>query len=216
MTSHTNLELVVATYNQGKLREVQAALDSLPLKFRYLGEFADVSPVSELGETYQANAVQKAIGYAKQTRLFALADDSGLEVDALGGAPGVFSARFGGDNATDDDRIRILLSRLWEQPSAERNARFVCCMALAGWPSIDATERRDEPQVLTIVEATCEGAIALEPKGINGFGFDPVFIPTGYEQTFAQLPTQVKARISHRAKAMAGIRNFITQWIAST
>ena len=215
MNSCRNLELVLATYNQGKLREVKEALASLPVKFRSLGEFADVSSVPELGQTYQANAVLKAIGYAKQTRHFALADDSGLEVDALGGRPGVFSARFGGGEASDSDRIRLLLSELHEQSGSTRSARFVCCMAFAGWHAADVSDGTEEPRVLTLVEASCEGTIALEPRGSNGFGFDPVFVPAGYEQTFAQLPKNVKGRISHRAKALAEIRSFLTQWIAS-
>jgi XTP/dITP diphosphohydrolase len=215
MTSCRNLELVVATYNQGKVREVQEALDSLPVKFRYLSEYADVSPLAEVGKTYQANAVLKAIGYAKQTRHFALADDSGLEVDALGGRPGVLSARFGGGEASDNDRIRLLLSELQAQSGSIRSARFICCMAFAGWRSADVSDRTEEPRVLTVVEASCEGIIALAPRGSNGFGFDPVFVPEGHEQTFAQLPAKTKARISHRAKALAEIRTFLTQWIAT-
>jgi XTP/dITP diphosphohydrolase len=215
MTSCPNLELVVATYNQGKVREIQKALESVPVKVRCLDEFAGVSLVPELGQTYQANAVLKAIGYAKQTRQFALADDSGLEVDALGGRPGVFSARFGGENASDADRIKILLSQLHDQSTSARSARFVCCMAFAGWPSAHVSNQTEEPRVLTIVEASCEGTIALAPRGVNGFGFDPVFVPSGYEQTFAQLPEETKALISHRAKALAGIRTFLTQWIAT-
>jgi XTP/dITP diphosphohydrolase len=215
MTSCRNLDLLFATYNQGKVREVQDAFDSLPVSLRFLGEFADVSPVSEVGQTYQVNAALKAIGYAKQTGLFALADDSGLEVDALEGRPGVFSARFGGENAADDDRIQILLSQLSEQSNSTRNARFVCCMAFAGWLSGVASHRIEEPSLLTVIEASCEGTIALAPRGVNGFGFDPVFVPAGYEQTFGELPTKIKARISHRAKALADIRTFITQWIAT-
>lgn len=215
MTSCRKLELVVATYNRGKVREVQEALDSLPVNLRFLSEFEDVSLVAEVGQTYQANAVLKSIGYAKQTGLFALADDSGLEVDALEGRPGVHSARFGGESATDDDRIKLLLSQLDEQSNSNRSARFVCCMAFAGWPRTNGSHLIEEPQLLTVVEASCEGTIALGPRGANGFGFDPVFVPEGYQQTFAQLPTKVKAGISHRAKTLAEIRTFLTQWLAS-
>lgn len=215
MTSCPKMELVVATYNRGKVREVQDALDSLPVRLRLLSEFEGVSLIAEVGQTYQANAVLKSIGYAKATGLFALADDSGLEVDALAGRPGVFSARMGGENATDDDRLKVLLSQLDEQANSSRSARFVCCMAFSGWSRTAGPHSIGEPQLLAVVQATCEGTIALTPRGINGFGFDPVFVPEGYQETFAQLPTEMKAVISHRAKALAEIRTLLTQWIAS-
>ncbi|HEV2827706.1 MAG TPA: RdgB/HAM1 family non-canonical purine NTP pyrophosphatase [Pyrinomonadaceae bacterium] len=214
MHGRRRLELVIATHNQGKIREVQKALEGLPLQFRYLSEFAHVSAVPELGKTYEDNAVLKAMGYAKQTRVCALADDSGLEVDALDGRPGVFSARFGGASASDADRIQALLSQLAEQRQSDRTARFVCCMALAGWDSAH-TAKQDEPHLLTVTEARCEGAIAYAPRGENGFGFDPVFLPAGYQETFGELPNEVKASISHRAQALAKIRTFINSWLAT-
>jgi XTP/dITP diphosphohydrolase len=209
------LQLLIATYNQGKIREVQKALEGLPLQFRDLSEFAHVSAVPELGQTYKENAVLKAIGYAKQTGVCALADDSGLEVDALEGRPGVFSARFGGENASDGDRIEALLHQLAEQANSDRTARFVCCMTLAGWNSIEAVDREDDPRLLTVTEAKCEGVIAAKPVGENGFGFDPVFLPTGYQQTFGQLSNEIKARISHRAQTLAVIRKFFNSWLAT-
>lgn len=215
MPGRHHLELVIATYNQGKLREVQKALEGLPLQFRYLSEFAHVSAVSELGQTYKENAVLKAIGYAKQTGVCALADDSGLELDALDGRPGVFSARFGGEQATDGDRIKALLSQLTQQANSDRTARFVCSMALAGWNSTAAGNPQVEPHLLTVTEASCEGAIADAPRGENGFGFDPIFLPAGYQQTFGQLSNEVKASISHRAQALAKIRAFINSWIVT-
>ena len=215
MPGRRRLELVIATYNQGKIREVKEALEGLPLQLRYLSEFAHVSAVSELGQTYEDNAVLKAIGYAKQTGVCTLADDSGLEVDALDGRPGVFSARFSGEHASDGDRIQALLYQLAEQANSDRTARFVCCMALAGWDSAEALSRADDPQLLTVTEARCEGVITAMPVGENGFGFDPVFVPTGYQQTFAQLPNEIKASISHRAQALAKIRTFINSWVAT-
>ena len=215
MPGRRRLELVIATYNPGKIREVRDALEGLPLRLRYLSEFAHVSAVSEGGRTYEENAVLKAIGYAKQTGLCALADDSGLEVDALDGRPGLLSARFVGKNASDDDRIKTLLSQLAEQANSDRTARFVCCMALAGWDSTEGLSRGDDPQLLTVIEARCEGVIAAKPVGKNGFGFDPVFLPTGFQQTFAQLPNEIKARISHRALALAKIRTFINSRAAT-
>ncbi|MGH9875879.1 MAG: non-canonical purine NTP pyrophosphatase, partial [Pyrinomonadaceae bacterium] len=195
-------EILIASHNPGKIREVQEALHSLPLKMRYLDEFAYVSLVDEVGKTYEENAVLKALSYAKQTGICALADDSGLEVDALDGNPGVYSARFGGENVSDHDRIQKLLAVLSEQESSSRDARFVCCMALAGWqPTRQQQIRSAEPRLLNVTEANCEGAIVPQPQGLNGFGFDPVFVPKGYLATFAELPCEVKARISHRAQA---------------
>ncbi|HUS09766.1 MAG TPA: non-canonical purine NTP pyrophosphatase [Pyrinomonadaceae bacterium] len=215
MTSCRSLELLIATNNQGKVREVQAALESLPLKLRYLSEFPNVSTVLEAGQTYQENAVLKAVGYARQTGVFALADDSGLEVDALDGRPGVFSARFGGEKASDAERIKLLLSELSEHANMNRSARFVCCMALAGWRSAVVLKPGHETRLLTVTEASCEGIIAPAPRGVNGFGFDPVFVPAGYQQTFAQLSGEIKASISHRAQALAEIRTFISRWLTT-
>ncbi|MGH9927783.1 MAG: non-canonical purine NTP pyrophosphatase, partial [Pyrinomonadaceae bacterium] len=167
-------EILIATHNPGKLREVQEALQSLPVKLRYLNEFAHVSSVDEVGRTYRENAVLKALGYAKQTGVCALADDSGLEVDALGGKPGLFSARFGGEHASDSDRIQRLLAALSQDGSNDRGARFVCCMALAGWQPTCEQVGSEELRLLTVTEAECEGLIAPQVRGVNGFGFDPV------------------------------------------
>jgi XTP/dITP diphosphohydrolase len=202
-------DLVIGSFNHGKVVEVRDAFKDLSLTVRYLREFPNVFSVAETGQTYSANAILKAEGYAKQTRLLTLADDSGLEVDALDGRPGVFSARFGGPEASDADRIKLLLQELSDKTPSERTARFVCCMALAVWP-----ESRITPAVLTVMEGKCEGTIADATAGTNGFGFDPVFIPKGYTQTFAELPDEVKASISHRAKALAQIRAFLSAGIS--
>ena len=207
------VEILIATYNKGKIREVQQALHSLPVKLRYLNEFSQVTPVDEVGRTYEENAVLKSLGYAKQTGVCALADDSGLEVDALGGGPGVHSARFGGESLSDHDRIQKLLLELSEQASTKRSARFVCCMAFAGW---QRTAVDGEPQLLTVIEAKCEGSIAPQAQGANGFGFDPVFVPEGYLATFAELPSEVKAKIGHRAQALAAIDAFLRRWLPPT
>jgi len=209
----STIEILIATHNKGKIREVNDALHSLPVKLRYLDEFSQVCPVNEVGSTYKENAILKALGYAKQTGVCALADDSGLEVDALAGGPGVHSARFGGESLSDHDRIQKLLQALSEQTGAKRGARFVCCMALAGW---QLTPGIGEAQLLTLVEAKCEGSIADKPRGENGFGYDPLFVPEGYVGTFAELPNEVKARISHRAQALASIRAFLTSWERQT
>jgi XTP/dITP diphosphohydrolase len=213
MVRPSPVEILIATHNNGKIREVQEALHSLPVKLRYLNEFSHVSLVDEVGETYEENVVLKSLGYAKQTGLCALADDSGLEVDALGGGPGVHSARFGGENLSDHDRIQKLLTELSAQPRTRRGARFVCCMALAGW---QLTSGEGEPRLLTLIEAKCEGSIAPQARGANGFGFDPVFVPEGHLATFAELPNEVKAKISHRAQALAAIRAFLRRWLPQT
>ncbi|HKB69172.1 MAG TPA: RdgB/HAM1 family non-canonical purine NTP pyrophosphatase [Pyrinomonadaceae bacterium] len=206
-------EILIATHNKGKLREVHDALHSLPVKFRYLSEFPHVSLVKEIGRTYEENAVLKALSYARQTGMCALADDSGLEVDALGGGPGVHSARFGGESLSDRERMQKLLAKLSEEPDRGRNARFVCCIALAGW---QLAPHAREPRLLTLTEAKCEGSIALRAQGTNGFGFDPVFIPKSHFATFAELPKEVKAKISHRAQALAAIRTFLSYQIPQT
>jgi XTP/dITP diphosphohydrolase len=212
----TLVEILIATSNAGKIREIQEALQSLPLKFRYLKEFPDVLVVDEAGQTYEENAVLKALGYANQTGLCALADDSGLEVDALEGKPGVLSARFGGEQASDRERVDKLLSALSLPAIQERTARFVCCMALAGWQLKDNRRRSPEPQLLTLTKAGCEGVIATTARGLNGFGFDPVFVPEGYQETFAELPHAVKGKISHRAQALLLMRTFLERWLAQT
>lgn len=207
------LDLLIGSFNTGKLREVSDALHQLPITVRYLREFPGVLEVPETGETYRANAILKAEGYASQTQMLTLGDDSGLEVEALNGRPGVFSARFGGPEASDDDRINLLLKELANSTHAGRASRFVCCMAVAGWKS-DEDRSTQKPAVLTIVEGICEGMIATRPAGTNGFGFDPVFIPNGYQQTFAELPNEVKATISHRAIALQQVREFLSEWMS--
>src|SRR5512132_2090364 len=207
------VEILIATHNRGKIREDRDQLHSLPVKLRHLNEFPLVSTVAELGKTYRENAVLKALGYATQTGLCALADDSGLEVDALAGAPGVHSARFGNANFSDRDRNQALLAKLSDKGDAKRDASFICCMALAGW---QVAPGAGKPQLLMVTEAKCDGSIALHARGTNGFGFDPLFVPDGYVATFAELPLEVKAKISHRAQALAVVREFLSCWMTQT
>lgn len=191
--------LLVATRNLGKVREIRQLLADLPLVILSLADFPDVAPVPETGQTFVENASLKAAGHATQTRLLSLADDSGLEVDALGGAPGVFSARYLGEHASDDARISALLSELAATEATKRTARFVSAVAIA------------EPSgsVLNISQGTCEGRIALKPSGSGGFGYDPIFIPSGYKLTFAKMDAQTKNQISHRAQALKGARAYL-------
>jgi XTP/dITP diphosphohydrolase len=210
------LELLVATRNRGKLCEIQEALRDLPVKLRSLEEFTGVITVDEVGKTYEENAILKALSYSNQTGLWALADDSGLEVDALAGLPGVFSARFGGEGASDHERTEKLLKMLHHCPDGQRTARFVCCVVLTRFP-LDGRELRDtDARVLNVSKAKCEGVIALESRGNNGFGFDPVFIPAAYSLTFAELPSGIKGKISHRARALAGMREFLEHFLPQT
>ena len=209
-------EILVATHNPGKIREIQEAFRFSPVRLRYLKEFSDVPQVDEVGRTYQENAVLKALGYSRATGVCAVADDSGLEVDALGGMPGVFSARFGGDHASDAQRINLLLAALSEHPDKKRTARFVCCMAMAGWQQKEEAVKVGNPGLLKVTEGRCEGVIADAPRGSNGFGFDPVFVPIAYDATFAELPAEVKSRISHRALALEAMRAFLESHLAQT
>lgn len=212
MITQKRFELLIATRNSGKIREIQDALSTLPLKLHYVDEFPNISPVAETGETYRENAILKALGYSKQTGICALAEDSGLEVDALGGMPGVYSARFADAGASDQERVERLLLTLSQSPERKRTARFVCCMAVADWEQAGRSARTDAG-VLRTTEGRCEGLIIKELRGANGFGFDPVFSPLGYDQTFGELPSEVKRAISHRAQAISAMREFFNLWL---
>jgi len=192
-------ELLIATRNEGKLIEVREMLSELPLRFLSLQDFPGTITVDETTTSFAENASLKAGGYALQTGAFTLADDSGLEVDALGGEPGVRSARYAGEAASDFDRVQRLLSNLAGFERTARIARFVAAIAIA------------DPQgtILNISIGSCEGTITETPRGKNGFGYDPIFIPDGYEQTFAELGSDVKNKISHRAHALEQTGNYL-------
>lgn len=199
MTKTLMPELLLATGNKGKVAEIQSLLASLPLHLKNLAEFSEIKEVEETGATFSDNAILKATAYARQTGLWTLADDSGLEVDALGGAPGVFSARYAGAGATDAERIALLLKELSGFLEVQRSARFVCVIAIA------------DPQgrVASISTGKCKGTIAHAPRGTRGFGYDPVFIPDGFQQSFGELPQEIKQEISHRALAIKAARSFL-------
>ena len=192
-----------------EIKFAMRSLRGLPLRLRYLQEFPDIPPVEEVGQTYKENAILKAVTYSRHTGAFALADDSGLEVDAVGGAPGVLSARYGGDHASDRERTEKLLMAISQHPGQAQTARFVCCMALARWNLKDDLPYNSTAHVLHVSEGKCEGRIIERPRGNNGFGYDPVFVPTGYNRTFGELPAQIKNVISHRAQALAAMRQFL-------
>ena len=191
--------LLFGTRNPGKLREIASILGDIPSSNRSLQEFDNVGLAEETGDTYSENAIAKAVFYASATGLCALADDSGLEVEALGGAPGVHSARYAGDGASDADRRTLLLSQLTKATDVNRRARFVCVVAIAT-PS---------GEVLNVSEGVCNGTIAFEPRGRSGFGYDPLFVPDGFNQTFAELPDSIKNQISHRGRALLKTRAFL-------
>jgi XTP/dITP diphosphohydrolase len=199
-------ELVIATKNVGKIKELEKLLADLPVRLRSLNDFADVIEPEETGMTFSENAILKAHSYAGQTGIPALADDSGLEVEALSGAPGVLSARYAGASATDANRIEKLLREVKETNDANRRARFVCAMAIAD----AAGETR------FVAEGVCGGVIASTRRGANGFGYDPVFIPDGFSETFGELSGDIKQQISHRARASRKIIQYLRRFYAAS
>ncbi len=192
-------ELLVATTNNGKISEFANLFSNLPIKLRRLSEFADLPEVSETGATFEENANLKAAVYAVETNLWTLADDSGLEVAALNGAPGVFSARYGGAQLSDAERSAKLLSELEKTKDKERRARFVCAISLAN----------PAGAVQLAAHGVCDGTISPKPMGKNGFGYDSIFIPTGFERTFGELDPIIKEKISHRTRATIEIMRFL-------
>ena len=191
--------LLLGTRNPGKVIEIKSILSDTGWSFSSLEQFPSVAEAEENFVTFAENAIAKAQFYAAATGLCALADDSGLEVAALGGAPGVFSARYAGPNASDADRRLLLLSELAKTVATDRHARFVAVVAIA---NPDGT-------ILNVSEGICEGSITFAPRGTGGFGYDPLFIPDGRNQTFAELPDTVKNLISHRARALMGTKDFL-------
>ena len=191
--------LLLGTRNPGKVIEITNILADTAWSFSSLEDFPNVDEAEENFVTFAENAIAKAQFYASATGLCALADDSGLEVAALNGAPGVFSARYAGANASDADRRALLLSELTKTGAPDRRARFVAVVAIAT-PGGD---------VLNLSEGICNGSITFAPRGSGGFGYDPLFVPDGYDKTFAELPDTVKNLISHRARALMGTKDFL-------
>lgn len=192
-------KILIATGNWGKVRELAELFQSLPVELKSLKDFPRVNEVEETGNTFEENARLKAEGYARQTGLLTLADDSGLEVAALGGAPGVFSARYAGKGASDESNIEKLLSELEKSGDFDRKARFVCEIALADSNGV----------VFHVENGICDGRISIKPCGDNGFGYDPIFIPDGFERTFGELNNDIKQQISHRGRAARKILQYL-------
>ncbi|MCA1818074.1 MAG: RdgB/HAM1 family non-canonical purine NTP pyrophosphatase [Acidobacteria bacterium] len=199
MTRERSRELLLATRNDGKIRELRELLDGAPFVLRSLAEFPHVPEAEETGETFEENAAIKASFYGNATGLPALADDSGLEVAALGGAPGVRSARYAGKDVGYDVKIARLLEELGRIGVADRRARFVCVAAL--FDPMTGSVR--------LFRGVCAGRLADAPRGAGGFGYDPIFVPDGYDDSFGQLSSDVKQLISHRALAVATAREFL-------
>jgi len=245
------MELIIATHNQGKLQEIRTILGKIPVRLLSLQQFPHIPGIKETGRTYEANARQKALTLFKATGLPVLAEDSGLEVRALGNRPGIYSARYAGANATASLNNQKLLqelksrpigrgspvwaarlktplrqphrpacangrqagSRVWasgkENPRAGKvplSGRRACyrCVAILIIPSTK--------QLVYAARGTCRGKIAPTPRGKNGFGYDPLFIPCGYRKTFGELPDRIKNRLSHRAKALRKIKPVILKY----
>ena len=194
------MELVLATGNPNKQKEIMAALSDLPIMIRNQSEFGPVPEIVEDGETCEANAVKKATIIAKHTGRLTLADDTGLEVEALEGAPGVYAARYAGENATYNDNCQKLLKELQGVPLDNRNARFVTVIAIA------------EPSgPVEVVEGELEGNISEMLSGNDGFGYDPVFIVPELGKTLAQITLEEKNQISHRGRALAKVKDLLKQ-----
>ncbi|MEW6214011.1 MAG: XTP/dITP diphosphatase, partial [Nitrospirota bacterium] len=192
------MEIILATRNKKKIEEIERIVEGMPISVLALDDFLGCPEVEEDGATFEANAIKKAVAVAKYTGKPAIADDSGLEVYALNGAPGVLSARYAGEGADDRKNIERLLYEMRSIVNDKRGARFVCCIALA-FP---------DGNVNTFYGYS-EGKIGTEPKGFNGFGYDPVFYPEGHSRTFAEMGDNEKDALSHRGKALRELQRYL-------
>jgi XTP/dITP diphosphohydrolase len=191
--------VAIASRNPGKIREILQICSDWPVEWITAADYAgDWPEVEETGDAYLENALLKARAVAASTGEAALADDSGIEVDALGGGPGARSARYAGRGASDEENLRTLIRAVAGVPAAGRTARYRCIAAIA-WP--DGAE--------LWAEGVCEGALSRRPRGSGGFGYDPVFVPEGWERTMAELAPQEKDRISHRGRAFRALRKLL-------
>jgi XTP/dITP diphosphohydrolase len=194
------MRLLIATTNRNKVKEIRTMLDGLDVALETLDRWPDVTTPDETGRTFEENARQKAIYYANATGELVVAEDSGLEIDALGGAPGVESARFGGADLSYPEKFARIDERLRTSGRTDRTARFVCALALA----------RDS-SVLFEARGVVEGQIVIPPRGTGGFGYDPVFFHPPYGRTLAEVSAAEKAAVSHRGKAFGALRHFLTR-----
>ena len=191
--------IAIASRNPGKIREIRSICADWPVEWITWDERDGQWPdVEETGASYVENALLKARSVADRFDVPAVADDSGIEVDALGGAPGPRSARYAGKEATDDENLRMLIRAVAGVPAAGRTARYRCVAALA------------RPDGRTVwAEGMCEGSLMSKPRGVGGFGYDPIFVPAGWDQTMAELPPEEKDRISHRGRAFRALKELL-------
>jgi XTP/dITP diphosphohydrolase len=198
--------LLIATSNMGKAKEISEALKDFDFEIKTLKDFLNITPPQETGNTFFENAYLKAKYYAEKTGLLSLADDSGLEVDILNGAPGIYSSRFAGENASDEENNKKLLELLKNVPLEKRKARFVCVIVVYH-PSGKYIKS----------EGIWEGLIGFEPRGSYGFGYDPIFLVPeyNYKKTAAELPIEEKNKLSHRGKALAKLKDILTEFLKS-
>lgn len=196
------IELIVATKNKGKLREIKELLHDFPVEVTSLADYPNAPRIEEDGKTFAQNALKKAATVALYTGKLVLGEDSGIEVKALGNKPGIYSARFSGTNATDRKNNLKLLRSLRGISSTRRQARYRCAAALV-----------DRRGIVDIVEGSCGGVIAARPRGTNGFGYDPLFLVRRYAKTFGELDPDVKARISHRARALRKVKKVLKKYL---
>lgn len=195
------LDLVVATTNPGKLREIKDLLRDWDVRITSLADYPDAPRVVEDGRTFAQNALKKAASIALYTKKLTLGEDSGLEVEALRNKPGIYSARFAGEGATDKKNNAKLLRALRGVPLKKRRARYRCCAALV-----------DGKRIVDVVSGSCAGLIGLRSQGKNGFGYDPLFIIPRYNKTFGELSPDIKAKISHRARALKKIKKILQKY----
>lgn len=196
------MELVIATKNKKKLMEIKEILAGLNLKIGSLSDYPNPPRIIENGKTFKENAIKKAVKIAHFTRKFTLGEDSGLEVEALNGAPGVYSSRFSGKDKSDLKNNLKILKLLDDLPLRKRKARYVCAVALAG-----------KEGLLAVAEGRCSGVVGFELKGQFGFGYDPLFIIPKYKKTFAQLGPKIKHKMSHRYRALEKAKKIIFKYI---
>ncbi len=194
------MEIVLATRNRRKAEELTRILEGFRVRFKTLDDYPSCPEVDEDQPTFEGNAIKKAKAVAQCTGTVALADDSGLEVFALDGAPGVFSARYAGERAGDRANVSKLLVDMKGVPMSQRSARFVCCLALA-FPGGE----------VKVFRGTAEGSITTEPHGSFGFGYDPIFVPEGHDRTFAEMSASEKDALSHRNAALRQCREYLQQ-----
>jgi XTP/dITP diphosphohydrolase len=202
MKTPARRRLVIATKNKKKLKEIEEILHDFHLKIESLSDYASCPGIIENGRTFQENAIKKAVKTAEFTKQLTLGEDSGLMVDALGGAPGLYSARFAGKDKDDEKNNQKLLKMLGDLPLSKRKASYVCAVALANADGL-----------IGVVQGQCAGLIGFEPKGKFGFGYDPLFIIREHNQTFAELGLGIKHKISHRFRALEKARKIIQKYI---